>query len=98
MLCAVYIVYKETRSTCFLVWPQKQGRRVFCFGLQNRQLRFGDLVHKITATVSWFEPQNQVGYGSSVVPQYRQEDKDGVRHTSRSSGLLRLEASRDIVS
>jgi hypothetical protein len=26
--------------------------RVFQFGLQNRQLRFGDLAHKITTTVS----------------------------------------------
>jgi hypothetical protein len=28
----------------------------FWFGPQNRQLRFGDLGHKITATVSWFGP------------------------------------------
>jgi hypothetical protein len=27
------------------------------FGPQNRQLRFGDLGIKITATVSWFVPQ-----------------------------------------
>jgi hypothetical protein len=26
-------------------------------------------------TVSWFEPQNQVGDGLSVVPQNRQEDE-----------------------
>jgi hypothetical protein len=34
-----------------------------------------------------------VGYGLSVVPQNRYEHEDDVRHTSRSSGLLRLEAS-----
>jgi hypothetical protein len=45
------------RNVSFLVWPQ------------NRQLWFGDLAHKITATFSWFGPQNQVGYGLSVVPQ-----------------------------
>jgi hypothetical protein len=42
--------------------------RVFRFGPQNRQLRFGNLAHKITAIVSWFGPQNQVGYGLSVAP------------------------------
>jgi hypothetical protein len=26
-LCAVHTVHKETRSACFLVWPQNQGRR-----------------------------------------------------------------------
>jgi hypothetical protein len=30
---------------------------------------------KITATVSWFEPQNQVGYGLSVAPQNRRRMK-----------------------
>jgi hypothetical protein len=50
----------------FLVEPQTQGRRVFQFGPQNRQLRFSDLAHKITATVSWFGLQNQLGEGLSV--------------------------------
>jgi hypothetical protein len=39
------------------------------FGHQNWHLWFGDLGLKITTTVSWFEPQNQVGFGLSVVPQ-----------------------------
>jgi hypothetical protein len=52
-----------------------------------------DLGIKITVTVSWFEPQNQAGYSLSVVPQNRREDEDDVGHTSRSSGLLHLEAS-----
>jgi hypothetical protein len=56
------------------------------------------LAHKITAKVSWFEPQNQVGYGLSVAPQNQREDEDGVRNVSRSSGLLRLEASQPRVS
>jgi hypothetical protein len=30
--------------------------RVFRFAPQNQQLRFGDLAHKITTTVSWFRP------------------------------------------
>jgi hypothetical protein len=34
-----------------------------------------------------------VGYGLSVAPQNRWEDENGAGHTSRSSGLLRLEAS-----
>jgi hypothetical protein len=28
-------------------------------------------------TVSWFRPQNQVGYGLLVVPQNQREDEDG---------------------
>jgi hypothetical protein len=56
------------------------------------------LAYKITATVSWFGPQNQVGYGLSVAPQNRREDKDGVGHASRFSGLLHLEASLARVS
>jgi hypothetical protein len=42
---------------------------VFRFGPQNRWLRFGDLGLKITATFSWFEPQNQADFGLSVAPQ-----------------------------
>jgi hypothetical protein len=34
-----------------------------------------------------------VFYGLSVTPQNRCEDEDGMRHASRSSGLLRVEAS-----
>jgi hypothetical protein len=48
--------------------------------------------------VSWFMPQNQVGYGLSVAAQNRREDEDGVGHASRSSGLLCLKASRARVS
>jgi hypothetical protein len=39
-----------------------------------------------------------VGYGLSVAPQNRWEDEDDVGHTSRSSGLLHLKASRARVS
>jgi hypothetical protein len=44
------------------VWPQNWWLQVSRFEPQNRQLWFGDLGLKITATVSWFGPQNQVGY------------------------------------
>jgi hypothetical protein len=47
--------------------------------------------------VSWFGLQNQAGDGLSVVPQNWWEEV-GVGHMSRSSGLLRLEASRTRVS
>jgi hypothetical protein len=80
------------------VWPQNRWWRIFRLRPQNWQLRFGDLGLKITVTVSWFGPQNQVGYGLSVAPQNRPEDEDGTRHASRSSGLLHVEASRDRVS
>jgi hypothetical protein len=46
----------------------KQLAWISRFGPQNRQLWFGDLAHKITMMVFWFGPQNQVGYGLSVVP------------------------------
>jgi hypothetical protein len=42
--------------------------------------------------VSWFGPQNQVGFGLSVAPQNRRREV-GVGHTSRSSSLLGVEAS-----
>jgi hypothetical protein len=66
--------------------------RVFRFGPQNRQLQFSDLGIKITATVSWFRPQNQAGFDLSVVPQNRRRDVDA-GHTLRSNGLLHVEAS-----
>jgi hypothetical protein len=78
MLCAVCTMHEETRSAGFLVWPQNQGRqfllvwpqnrwlRVSQFGPHNWQLRFSDLGLKIIAMISWFGPQNQVGYGLSV--------------------------------
>jgi hypothetical protein len=62
------------------------------FDPQNRRLRFGDLGLKITTTVSWFGPQNQAGFGSSVGPQNRWREV-GTGYTSRSSGLLHVEAS-----
>jgi hypothetical protein len=48
--------------------------------------------------VSWFEPQSQAGYSLLVAQQNQWNDEDGVRHATRSSGLLRLEASQDRVS
>jgi hypothetical protein len=59
---------------------------------QNRQLWFSDLGLKITAIVSWFVSQNQVGFGLSVAPQ-NQRREVGAGHTSTSSGLLHVEAS-----
>jgi hypothetical protein len=64
---------------------------------QNRQLWFGDLGLKITATVSWFGPQNQVGFGLSVAPQnQRREVSTG--QASRSNSMLGVEASLARVS
>jgi hypothetical protein len=47
----------------------KPVARVSLFVPQNWQLWIGDLGIKITATVSWFVPQNHVGFGLSVAPQ-----------------------------
>jgi hypothetical protein len=43
-LCAVCTVHKETRSTCFLVWPQNQYRR-FVSGLASKPLGRVSLFH-----------------------------------------------------
>jgi hypothetical protein len=48
-------------------------------------------------TVSWFEHQNQVGFGLSVAPQNRRREVDAGQ-VSRSSDLLDVEASLARVS
>jgi hypothetical protein len=80
------------------IWSQNRWQRVSRFESQNRQLRFGDLGLKITVTVSWLGPQNQVGCSLPITPQNRQDDEDGTGHASRSSSLLCMEASRARVS
>jgi hypothetical protein len=62
------------------------------WGSKPSGLRFGDLGLKITATVSWFGPQNQAGFGLSVALQNRRREV-GAGHASRSNGLLHVEAS-----
>jgi hypothetical protein len=59
-----------TVSPGFLVEPQNQGGGGFP-GLGLKTDSFGLVIWglKITATVSWFGPQNQVGFGLSVAPQ-----------------------------
>jgi hypothetical protein len=47
--------------------------------------------------VSWFGPQNQVGFGLSVAPQNRWREV-GAGHALRSSNLLGVEASLTRVS
>jgi hypothetical protein len=76
----------------------KSMAQVSQFGPPNRQLQFGDLGHKIIATVSWFGAQNQAGYGLLVAPQNRWEDGDDMGHAMRSSGLLHIETSQAWVS
>jgi hypothetical protein len=77
----------------FLVEPQNQGGGGFPgLGLKIGSYGFGDLGLKITATVSWFGPQNHAGFGLSVVPQNRRREV-GVGHASRCSSLLGVEAS-----
>jgi hypothetical protein len=81
-----------------LVESQNQGGGRFSpIWPQNRQLWFGELDLKITVMVSWFGPQNQAGFGLSVVSQNRWRE-DGAGHASRSSGSLHVEASRAMIS
>jgi hypothetical protein len=44
--------------------------------------------------VFWFWPQNQASYDLSVATQNQWDDEYDAGHTSRSSGLLRVEASQ----
>jgi hypothetical protein len=82
----------------FLIEPKNQGGRGFLgLGIKTDSSCVDDLCIKITATVSWFSPQNQVGFGLSVVPQNRRMEVD-VGHASRSSSLLGVEASLARVS
>jgi hypothetical protein len=77
----------------FLLEPQNQGGGGFPgLDLKTGSYEFGDLGLKITAMISWFEPQNQADFGLSVAPQNRWREV-GAGHTSRSSGLLGVEAS-----
>jgi hypothetical protein len=52
----------------FLVEPQIQGGGGFPVWASKPQLWFDDLDIKITATVSWFGPQNQVDFSLSSFP------------------------------
>jgi hypothetical protein len=96
--CAVCTWYVKTRSAGFLVEPQNQGRR-FVSGLASKPVVtvFSSLASKLVATVSWFGPQNQEGFGLSVAPQNRRREINA-EHALRSSGLLYVEASLDRVS
>jgi hypothetical protein len=63
------VVWPQNHSDDFLQFDFKTGGDGFSrFGPQNWQLWFGDLGLKITATVSWFGPQNHAGIGLSVAP------------------------------
>jgi hypothetical protein len=85
-------------AVSFLVEPQNQGGGGFSgLDLKISSDGFGDLDIKITATVSWFEAQNQARFDLSVAPQNRQREI-GMRHTLRSSGLLGVEVSLARVS
>jgi hypothetical protein len=48
-------------------------------------------------TISWFGPQNQADFDLLVVSQNRRREVS-LRHTSRSSSLLHVEASLATVS
>jgi hypothetical protein len=62
-----------------------------------RRVRSAPGTWRLEARVSWFGPQNQVGFGLSVVSQNRRR-KVGAGHASRSSSLLGVEASLARVS
>jgi hypothetical protein len=53
---------------------------------------FAGLASKLVATVSWFGPQNQVGFGLLVAPKNRRREVN-VGNALISSSLLGMEAS-----
>jgi hypothetical protein len=66
--CAICTVHVKTESVGFLFEPPNHGGGGFPgLGLKTGSY-VDDLGIKITATVSWFEPQNQAGFGLSVAP------------------------------
>jgi hypothetical protein len=81
-----------------VVWPQNHWDGFSRFGIKTGGGGLSDLGLKINVTVSWFGPQNHVGYGLSVAVQNRPDDEDSTGHALRSSDLLHVEASRVRVS
>jgi hypothetical protein len=82
---------------CLVELQNQGGGGFFGLGLKTGSYEFSDLGLKITATVSWFEPQNHVGFSLSVAPQNRRREV-GAGHVLRSSSLLGVEASLARVS
>jgi hypothetical protein len=66
-VCYLHRAHKDEEHE-FLDWASKLRLTVSWFVPQNRQLWFGDLGLKITATVSLFVHQNQTDFDLSVVP------------------------------
>jgi hypothetical protein len=66
MLCEIELNMPRTRTMS--VPREKSVASGFLILASKPELRFSDLALKITATVSWFVTQNQVGYGWSVAP------------------------------
>jgi hypothetical protein len=100
-----WLSLKTTADGLSVVWPQNHWDGFSRFGLKPMTSGFLVWSSKPAATVWWFEPQNlrdgflvcaqnQAGYDLSVASQNRWEDEDGVRHASRSSGLVRVEVSQ----
>jgi hypothetical protein len=80
-------------------WTLNPLSRVSLLVPQNRRLRFGDLAQKITTTVSWCVPQNQVGGGLLVCASKTDERMKMVwGHASTFGGLFCREASQAKVS
>jgi hypothetical protein len=82
---------------CLVELQNQGGGGFFGLGLKTGSYEFSDLGLKITATVSWFEPQNHVGFSLSVAPQNRRREV-GAGHVLISSSLLGVEASLARVS
>jgi hypothetical protein len=97
-------VWHQTGSDCFFRFDLKIGGGFLGWASKLRWYRLPSLslktdscglviwASKLPRRFFWFEPQNQVDFSLSVAPQNRRREV-GAGHASRSSGLLRMEAS-----
>jgi hypothetical protein len=97
---AVTVLSSLASKLVAAVSPGLASKPTVGFSVEPRNQGGGEFLGlglKIIATLSWFVPQNQVGFGLSVVTQNRRREVD-VGYASRSSGLLHMKATLARVS
>jgi hypothetical protein len=66
-----WLSFKTKVNGLSVVWPQNHWGRFPGLGLKTGSYRLVIWASKITTTASWFEPQNEAGYGLFVASQNR---------------------------
>jgi hypothetical protein len=91
-VCSLYHAHGDEEPGFFYLSSKPRSTVCQQFGLKTIGTVSPGLASKLVVMVSWLVPQNQAGFSLSVVPQNSWREV-GVRHVSRSSSLLRVEAS-----